>query len=69
MIGAQGVLEPGMCGTRVDQERVPELPDVAEPLKRCAVHHAERRRIDPDVVPQRVPHDFEAAGQRHNDRP
>ena len=34
MVGAERMLEPCMRRTGVDEEGVPELPHVAEPLKR-----------------------------------
>jgi hypothetical protein len=65
VIRAERVLESRVGGARVHEVRVAELPDVSQPLERCAVDDAERARVDPDVVPERVPHDLEVAGERH----
>ena len=60
MVGAEGVLEAGMSGARVDEEGVTELPDVAQTLEGGGVHHPHRGRLQADVVPERVADDLGA---------
>ena len=51
MIGAEGVLEPAVGSSGIDQEGVPDLTDVAEALNGRCVECKECRFINPDVVP------------------
>jgi len=47
---AEGMLEPSMRGTWVDQVRHRQLVDVAESLKRATVEDFSLTRLDPDEV-------------------
>ena len=58
VVGAEGVLEAGVGGAGVDQEGMAELPDIAQPLHRRGIENVQRRRVKPDVVPERVADDF-----------
>jgi hypothetical protein len=58
-IRAERVLETRMAGARIDQERQPELSHVPQPLKRRRVDESERERLDADVIPKRIPNDFQ----------
>ena len=62
VVRAERVLEPGVGGAGIDEEGVTELPDVAEALERRRVQGLERRRVEPDVVPERVADDLELGG-------
>jgi len=59
VIGAERVLEAGVRGAWVDQERMAQLPHVAQPLHRGGVDDRERFGVEPDVVPERVADDLE----------
>ena len=63
VIGAERVLEAAMRGARVHQERMAQLPHVAQSLYGGGVDHGERFGVEPDVVPERVADDLEP-GQR-----
>ena len=58
VIGAERVLEPGVRGAGVDEERVTELAHVAQALERRGVDRRRRGRLEPDVVPERIADDF-----------
>jgi hypothetical protein len=62
MIGAQRVLEARVRGTGIDEKRVAELANVAEPLERGSIEDGKRLRLEADVVPERVANDLELAG-------
>ena len=59
VIRAEGVLESGVRGAGIDQERMPHLADVAEPLDRRRVQRQQRGAIQADVVPEGVANDLE----------
>src|SRR5216117_4242874 len=59
MVRTEGVLKPGVRGARVNDKRVAELPDIAQPLERRRVDDRERLGLEADVVPQRVANDLE----------
>ena len=59
MVCTERVLEAAMGGAGIDEERVPQLAHVAQPLEGGGVHHGQRFGIEPDVVPQRVANDLE----------
>ena len=46
-------------GAGIDEERVPQLTDVTQPLDGGGVDHGQRFGIEPDVVPERVADDLE----------
>jgi hypothetical protein len=62
VIGAKRVLEPGVSGARVHQEREAELAYVAQPLERWRVDQLGRQGVEPDVVPERIADDFHGHG-------
>ena len=64
VIRAEGVLEAGVGGAGIDEEGVAELAHVAKALDGGRIEHAQRRTVQPDVVPQRVANDLEAVRQR-----
>src|SRR2546426_91313 len=53
MVRTQRVLKPGVCGPRVNEKCVTELPDVPQTLERRRVDDRERLRLEADVVPER----------------
>src|SRR5438034_510105 len=59
VIGAEHVLEAGVRGARIDEEGVPELPDVPQALHRGRVDDSQRLGLQADVIPQRVADDLE----------
>ena len=59
VIGAEHVLEAGVGGARIDEEGVPELPDVPQALHRGRVDDSQRLGLQADVIPQRVADDLE----------
>src|SRR5712691_9293150 len=59
MVCTQRVLKPGVCGPRVNEKCVTELPDVPQPLERRRVDDRERLGLEADVVPKRVANDLE----------
>ena len=59
VVRSERVLEPRVCRAGVDEEREPELADVAQPLEGRRVDQLEAERIEPDVVPERVADDFD----------
>ena len=65
VMGSQRVLEACVCGAWIDEVGMSQLPYVAQPLERRAVDHAQRRRVNADVVPERIPDHLEVAGDRH----
>src|SRR2546427_9125252 len=52
MVRTQCVLKPGVCGPRVNEKCVTELPDVPQTLERRRVDDRERLRLEGDVVPE-----------------
>ena len=68
VIRAQRMLESGMGGAGIDEEGMAELADVAKPLHRCGVQHGQRRRVEADVVPERVANDLEVARGQSSSR-
>ncbi len=70
MVRAEGVLKPGVCGARVHEKCVTELPDVPQPLEGGRIDDRERLGLEADVVPERVANDLElggAGGERRQD--
>src|SRR3989442_1204545 len=59
VVRAERVLEAAMRGAGIDEERVPQLTDVTQPLDGGGVDHGQRFGIEPDVVPERVADDLE----------
>ncbi len=62
VVGAEGVLEPGVGGAGVDEEGVADLAHVAQPLHRHRVQREERGAVEADVVPEGIADDFEVFG-------
>ena len=62
VVGAEGVLEPGVGGAGIDEEGVADLADVAQPLHRRRVQREERGAVEADVVPEGIADDFEVFG-------
>ena len=62
VVGAEGVLEPGVGGAGIDEEGVADLAHVAEPLHRRRVQREQRRAVEADVVPEGIADDFEVFG-------
>jgi hypothetical protein len=58
MIRAQGVLEPGVSRSGVNQEGVPDLPDVAKALNCGSIEGEKRSPVQADVVPEWIADDF-----------
>src|SRR5689334_22408517 len=58
MVRAESVLETGVCGARVDQKTVADLPDVPETLHGGRIECQEGGTVDADVVPERIANDF-----------
>jgi len=59
MVRAERVLEAAVRGAGIDEERVPQLAYVAQPLDGGGVDHGKRFGIEPDVIPERVADDLE----------
>jgi hypothetical protein len=57
--GPEGMLEPGMVGTRIDKERKPELSDIAEALECGGIHDPPGKILDLDVTMDRVLDDLQ----------
>src|SRR5690349_17697299 len=58
MVRAESVLETGVCGARVDQEAVADLPDVPQTLHGGRIESQEGGTVNADVVPERIANDF-----------
>ena len=59
VVGAEHVLEARVGGAGVDEEGVPELPDVPQALHRGRIDDGQRLGLQADVIPQRVADDLE----------
>jgi hypothetical protein len=70
MVRAEGVLEPRVRRTRINEIRPAKLPNVAQALKDFGVDELQCQLVDSDVVPDGVAQDLEvrapfiAAGSR-----
>ena len=58
VIGTEGMLKACVCGARIDEKRVTELPDIAQALYGRCVQDRQRLWLEADVVPERVADDF-----------
>ena len=58
MVSAERMLEPAVGGAGIDEESVPELPDVAQPLEGGRVDHPQGGGLEPDVLPEQVADDL-----------
>ena len=67
MVGAEGVLEPGVGGAGIDEEGVADLAHVPQPLHRRRVQREERGAVEADVVPEGIADDFEVFGVGHGE--
>src|SRR2546428_12793148 len=56
MVRTQRVLKPGVCGPRVNEKCVTELPDVPQTLERRRVDDRERLPPEAGGVPERGAH-------------
>ena len=63
VIGAERVLETGVGGAGIDQEGVPQLAHVPEPLHRGRIDDRECSGVKADVVPERVANDLEVTSR------
>ena len=60
VVRADGVLEPRVVGSGINQEGVTELSDVPQPLERLGVDHLQRPAVYLDVVPERIADNLES---------
>jgi hypothetical protein len=64
MVNAEGVIESGMSGARVNEKRVTELTNVPEPLKGWRIDDPQGERIEPNRIPKGVADDLELVGRK-----
>ena len=68
VVCAQGVLEPRVGRAGIDEECMTQLSYIAQALHGGCVGDRECLRIEPNVVPQRIAYDLEAAHGRGGGR-
>ena len=64
MVCTESVLESGMGCSRIHQEAVPDLANVAQALNGGCVESEQGGPVKPDVVPERIADDFGVGGRR-----
>ncbi len=65
MVSPEGVLKPAVGGAGIDQEGVTDLAHVAQSLHRGRIQRQHRPPVQSDVVPERIPDDFQLSAVRH----